>query len=361
MNAFEPQKGIQHVLQSMRAAGIAVTQADFVGHSMGGLLARLYAGDADPAVPFKRPDNLGLGDIHKLITLDSPHLGSELANALVDETDSVTGIGEAFQAAVEAANFSQNFHACRPTARTANFLPPYCAICGALLDLRAGSDVLSQMSEVPVPSHAIVGIGGSTSLNALDTFTQAMSVFGGPASDIAEILGAVVDWYQGAFFNNQPHDLIVSEPSQLGGLTDSATVSIFDVDLPNSYWAVHFTVTGEQRIADEVVRLLNLPALSPAFTNFPAAAVPMLWPKRNRPRQPVMRGGLRISSPRPGTVAVEPVPGFQPARILLIAGRTAIVLRNAPFTADLPLPTDAIAFGIDADGVIARSERVKLH
>ena len=378
VNALEPKKGIQHVLQGMRAPGIAVTQADFVGHSMGGLLARLYAGGAYSAVPYQRNDNLGYGDIHKLITLDSPHLGSELANALVDQTNSVTGLGEAFQTAVEAANFSQNFKSCRPAASIANFLPPYCVTCGAVMDLSAGSAVLSSMPEVQVPSHAIAAVGGSTALNALQNFTQAMSAFGGPASEIAELLGDVSEWYQAQFFNNTPHDLIVSEQSQLGGLTGPSNTSLWDVDLTNGYWAVHFTVTGEQRIADEVASLLNAPTLSPAFSFLPATVAPgpMFQQTPNALRRGIVQDGVRITSPRSSTtlapgelipVTIEPAPGFRAARILLIVGRHSVVLHNAPFTAMVPIPPDTrgnlsiVAFGIDEDGSIARSEKIQLH
>ena len=66
-------------LQTVHDLGFAATQADVVGHSMGGLLTRLYAGSP----VFERPDNLNLGDIHRLITIDTPHFGASLANLIV--------------------------------------------------------------------------------------------------------------------------------------------------------------------------------------------------------------------------------------------------------------------------------------
>jgi len=57
----------------------AATQADVIGHSMGGILTRLYAGSAT----YMRPDNYNMGDIHRFITLDTPHGGSNFANLVI--------------------------------------------------------------------------------------------------------------------------------------------------------------------------------------------------------------------------------------------------------------------------------------
>jgi pimeloyl-ACP methyl ester carboxylesterase len=66
-------------LQQARDLGFAATQADVVGHSMGGILTRLYAGSSQ----FLRNDNYNLGDVHRLVTLDTPHAGASLANLIV--------------------------------------------------------------------------------------------------------------------------------------------------------------------------------------------------------------------------------------------------------------------------------------
>lgn len=62
---------------------VAAVQADVVAHSMGGDIARTIASLtqflSDPNNP-----NFGQGSIHKVITIDSPHLGSPLATKLLD-------------------------------------------------------------------------------------------------------------------------------------------------------------------------------------------------------------------------------------------------------------------------------------
>lgn len=54
---------------------MAVVQADVVAHSMGGDIARVM-----PTVTgFANQTNYGLGPVHKLITIGTPHQGSPLA------------------------------------------------------------------------------------------------------------------------------------------------------------------------------------------------------------------------------------------------------------------------------------------
>ncbi len=72
---------IKEALKEIRAkpGNYAAAQADVIGHSMGGNLTRLYS-----TLPtYKRPDNLNLGDVHRLITLDTPHLGSNFPNLII--------------------------------------------------------------------------------------------------------------------------------------------------------------------------------------------------------------------------------------------------------------------------------------
>jgi pimeloyl-ACP methyl ester carboxylesterase len=66
-------------LEKAWGSGIAATQADVIAHSMGGLLTRLYAS----STKFQRIDNLNQGDVRRLVTLDTPHLGATFANLVV--------------------------------------------------------------------------------------------------------------------------------------------------------------------------------------------------------------------------------------------------------------------------------------
>jgi len=87
-------------ISTYRAQNIAVTRVDYVGHSMGGCLAILYAGGGGllklprpgpfytsgqwdgQKFPYYRADNFGQGDFRRVITIDSPLGGAPIAQAI---------------------------------------------------------------------------------------------------------------------------------------------------------------------------------------------------------------------------------------------------------------------------------------
>ncbi len=84
-NAGQVAQQIDSLVAAFKAganpAGIAVAavQADVVGHSMGGDVTRTM-----PLLEnFASATTLGQGNVHKLVTVDTPHLGSPLALALL--------------------------------------------------------------------------------------------------------------------------------------------------------------------------------------------------------------------------------------------------------------------------------------
>jgi pimeloyl-ACP methyl ester carboxylesterase len=79
-NSPRVQGFVASTLNQARQASIAATQVDVIAHSMGGILTRLYANNASM---FMRPDNYNKGDIHRIVTLDTPHGGSSFGNLLV--------------------------------------------------------------------------------------------------------------------------------------------------------------------------------------------------------------------------------------------------------------------------------------
>ncbi len=81
-----PVRILEHRIAQIRndweKQGFVRPRVAIVGHSMGGLLPRSLA--VRPG--YLRRDNYMLGDIQRLITIDSPHLGSLLANLLIGNT-----------------------------------------------------------------------------------------------------------------------------------------------------------------------------------------------------------------------------------------------------------------------------------
>jgi probable HAF family extracellular repeat protein len=68
---------------------VAAVQVDVIAHSLGGLVARaLTLKAADATTPaYIRSENFSRGDIHKALTLDTPYLGSPLADKLVNSNN----------------------------------------------------------------------------------------------------------------------------------------------------------------------------------------------------------------------------------------------------------------------------------
>ena len=127
---------VSSAIQMAQQAGYAATQADVVAHSMGGILTRLYVASSD----FMRDDNYQKGDVHRLITLDTPHGGTSFANLLVA------------------------LHKTKPTqieASVHNLVGANAQVVnGAVCDLNENSTGLQALSSTPIDSQVITATGG---------------------------------------------------------------------------------------------------------------------------------------------------------------------------------------------------------
>jgi pimeloyl-ACP methyl ester carboxylesterase len=135
-NATMVQDFVSSAVEQAQAGGYAVTQADVVAHSMGGILTRLYAASKD----FMRDDNYQKGDIHRLVTLDTPHGGASFANLLVT-------LHNAKPAEIEASVHNL----VGADAQVVN---------GAVCDLNENSVGLQKLSVTNLDSQVITATGG---------------------------------------------------------------------------------------------------------------------------------------------------------------------------------------------------------
>lgn len=71
---------IKRTLQAMRASGIAAARVSGVAASGGGLVARAYEFLRERPQPYARLENYLKGEVRRVVTLSSPHLGSFLGN-----------------------------------------------------------------------------------------------------------------------------------------------------------------------------------------------------------------------------------------------------------------------------------------
>lgn len=164
---------------------IVFKKMDLIGYSMGGVLARFYIQE------YRRKD-----DVHKLITVDTPHSGSELGD------------------------FVQVYPICKSVAEHLGYKP-----LDALHDMAVTSDAtrrqlngLDKISNIKVPVHSIVAttndiqyLNNCKQLEAMSALISATPYLFYRAM---EIVGVAYDFTRCLM----PGDLCVSLDSQIGGL-----------------------------------------------------------------------------------------------------------------------------------------------
>jgi len=239
-----------------RAKGYAVTQADVIGHSMGGLLTRLYIGSQQ----FLRPDNFNKGDIRRVVTLDTPHYGTNFANLLV---------------ALHRAQPAETEETVKniipvPDARVTN---------GAVCDLAENSAALNALSGTNVQAEVITATGGPAG-------SSSGGLFWGGVLGFRNFEGALTysqctkrnflfqctqrafrfpQDVVNAFRFRESNDAIVPQSSQQGGLSSLNYSSLFHFG--ESSWGITvYGPTNTQEVATQAFQLLD-----------GGAALPLPW------------------------------------------------------------------------------------
>lgn len=232
---------------------VAAVQADIIAHSMGGDIARAFV--LQPT--FLAPQTFGSGTIHKLITIDTPHLGSELA----------ADLGSPGEKSGCAATLLASRH--KYVLNTAAIGTGIITFPGAIADLSPGSFALSQIanqSQHLVPTALIAGV--DPTFFAPDAIALICSVTGDPLGQ-AGLSGT--SW--SLLFNSQPNDAIVTEVSQLNGLISAGDVFSGMVHSPSIEWPGGLGFAGPSvldkdsatGIPSTVIKLLNTPITSSTF------------------------------------------------------------------------------------------------
>jgi hypothetical protein len=207
---------------------VAAIQSDVVAHSMGGLVARDMA--LDPR--FSAAENFNQGFIHKLITIGTPHNGSQLATRLLASSSLCK---KAFGRLGDPVD-------------------------GAVKDMTIGNSFLNFLNSATRPislrAHAIVGIAStSQEMDSQAGFKRIVWTTGGlVCSNIIPAIGG----YQSLF--GGPSDLLVSVPSQSFGFDSSSAVDTPSVNMIHTVAPVIYPLGP-----DELNRILQLgsPARNP--------------------------------------------------------------------------------------------------
>lgn len=343
-NLLVPFTYIREAVVRERLNNDAATQVDIAGHSMGGILSRNHT-----SLPnYERNDNFNAGDLHTLMTLNTPHTGSPLGN-LIQGIRAIPVVGGIFESGMAAIN--------HPVDQ------------GAIEDLAKGSAAIGAIQHTPVPGHALVGTGGS----------DALTLIPGPIGTIYTVINFFADLT--GLFEGLQHDGIVGRRSQEGGMPAGATTVFGGLS------SIHTSVTGNSAYSARLVELLNSSPTGAQFAEFPApAGLPLLSPvgprsMRERFPTPVLTrvstaGSLTITSPPDGTqvapgqivhVTVQPGLSQMIDRVLLTGPEVAKVDDAAPFEIDLAIPDEAdgrfplFAIGHDTSGSFVTSNTVTLR
>jgi pimeloyl-ACP methyl ester carboxylesterase len=85
-NLIRTGSGSDGLCDQLTSIGFACTRADMVVHSMGGLVARKFLYDNSH---YKSKLNFGMGSVRRIVTIGTPHLGSQLASLLLRHNNGV--------------------------------------------------------------------------------------------------------------------------------------------------------------------------------------------------------------------------------------------------------------------------------
>jgi hypothetical protein len=305
---------LQDALGMARAQGVAACRVDVVGHSMGGLLARAWASAGNESAYFA-PRNWYAGDMRRLITLDTPHAGSPLANAiLLNATPTTDWI-----------------------MRTVLHKP---VDDGAVLDLCVGSQALAALGSSLVPSHALVGDVGLS----VDTPIGGLEAQGAEWRSLLQGL-PLVGWVSplwtystAGLFGGAGHDFIVGTESQRGGLSGVAASSHL------GYEFRHTNNTSSGIYAQECETLLVGPA-GGLFQPFPA----------------VSTLSLSGDAPPPGRVARTADDPVAPPTLTITAppeGSAVTPGMGMMFSIEAPAGSTVISAAIVGNGAYAESNPI---
>jgi len=215
-NQARVQGFVAEAIRQIRGKQYAATQADVIGHSMGGILTRLYAG----LPQYTRVDNLNMGDVHRMITLDTPHIGTNFANLLVD-----------LHVATPAA-----------TETTVNNLTHGSMTQGAVCDLAQNSTGLQGLNgATSLTAQFFTGTGGPAGTPTSPALYWGGATFAGFSSFESAltartfpVFGAFIfpQATVNAFRFREMNDAVVPLSSQQGGLTGTISYPDLHMHIP---------------------------------------------------------------------------------------------------------------------------------
>ena len=194
---------------------------------------------------YDRVDNFRKGDFHKLITVNSPHCGTPLAEIVRDYAN--TPVNSEDPESLTLAQILQEDYDIDIT------------IANSILeDLIPPESWGNRWSSINVPSHAIVGIGGKTFQDLVIVRGDQPFIYHAFIESMRLLFRLGHD-YTREVFGGARHDVISSEASQIGGLPDRAVTRFDHIDRYRA--GIHYLIgQAYTDVSDRLVELLNAPA-----------------------------------------------------------------------------------------------------
>jgi len=225
--SFETNKtvvssAITSCLSRVRDGNFSAGKVDIVAHSMGGILSRIYL---QSDYYNKR------SDIHKLITLNTPHSGSQGANLLINKNKPEALV----------SNLAVSLYLKMNDDFTAGKIDD-----GAVQDLAVNSQALYALNNTNlnnniVPTHTITS---ESSFALSDSWVKVMFI------SIMPYISLGVNSFLNALFNHDQNDLVVALPSQSGGLSSLHTT--------NFYNQMHLGSAQNSQFKTEIVNAISI-------------------------------------------------------------------------------------------------------
>ncbi len=322
-NVIRFRQMLRSHLTDVVRSGFSVGESDVIGHSMGGILSRLHLQN----VRYNDPgdDRMRQAQINRLITLDTPHSGSQAANLLMNSL--------ALRALMNTIGM--------PAGE------------GAVRDLQVDSDAIldslnggGNLNRNVVPSHVVAGTWSLDQLPLSEGWAPVLIAWGFPlfsytsASSFLEVL-----------YNGEANDLIVPLSSQLGGFKDGAPYTRVE---PSEH---HLSVHKDGEVIAHISSLLDTDPASSAFAQGGFNPDPLTYTLPLVPDIPPARGSsleVTITSPSEGavfdsgeTISVSVTSTGGVDRLLFGAGSSSAPLYGAVEEAasamfEYPIPEEAV-------------------
>jgi pimeloyl-ACP methyl ester carboxylesterase len=220
------KEDISKTVKESRGQGTAATKVDIVAHSMGGLVTRtMIAGST-----YRRPDNFQEGDVRRLVTLTTPHWGSQFANLLINLHNSFAHGHKGLDSLETflSENIGADVHR------------------GAVCDLAENSPALAFAAASDVNGRAYSASEGPVNGSLHFVFRQAAKEFQSDEKTTH------IDPYA---FLNIPNDALVSVASQQDGLPSINYTGYIHFTVP---WYVDgYGITGSLAVARAVYLALD--------------------------------------------------------------------------------------------------------